>query len=249
MKQLKRLMVIVFVLVFMCSTLLVPSKEVWAAKAKKPVFEKSSVVFFYGGTRSYSNSLEFKNVSKKAVISSVRFSNPAVLKQSGMINENKGIYCIPVKPGTCTVSCSVKQNGKTYKLKCKVTVKKANPFKYVKIDGKNIYKMGAGNLYEHYTAKASSVVSFKLNKGWKVAKLFTNDHNSNGTMSKDKVFKNGGRVKIKKSYSSVKIDVKNSKGEVYRYLILLHKISGKSSSKSNQKVMSQFIITELGRVE
>lgn len=246
---LKKLTVIGFVMVFICTALVAPAREAQAASVKKPSFEKSKMVVFYGGPNRYSNSLNFKNVSKKAVISEVKFSNSSVLMQSGMISENKGISCLPMKPGTCTVSCSVKQNGKTYKLKCKITVKKANPFKYVKIDKKNIYKNGAGNLYNHYTTKASVTVSFKLNKGWKVAKLYTNDHNSNGTMSKDKAFKNGGKIKIRKSYSSLKIDVKNSKGEVYRYLILLHRTSGKNSSASNQKALSQFTVTELGIVE
>ena len=47
-------------------------------------------------------------------------------------------------------------------------------------------------------------------------------------MTKDKKMKNGDSVKIQKEYTSVKIDVENSKGEVYRYLIILTRKSGKA---------------------
>lgn len=62
--------------------------------------------------------------------------------------------------------------------------------------------------------------------------------------------KNGDSVKIQKEYTSVKIDVENSKGEVYRYLIILTRKSGKAGMKAAPGAQSdpEIDITELGQV-
>lgn len=62
--------------------------------------------------------------------------------------------------------------------------------------------------------------------------------------------KNGDSVKIQKEYTSVKIDVENSKGEVYRYLIILTRKSGKAGMKAALGAQSgpEIDITELGQV-
>ena len=55
-----------------------------------------------------------------------------------MHNVTQGIDCRPLKAGKCKISCKVKQGGKTYTLSKNITVKKADPFSYVKLNGKNV---------------------------------------------------------------------------------------------------------------
>ena len=78
------------------------------------------------------------NVSSKAKVTNIKFSNPSVLEYAGMHNVNQGIDCRPLKAGKCKISCKVKQGGKTYTLSKNITVKKADPFSYVKLNGKNV---------------------------------------------------------------------------------------------------------------
>ena len=59
--------------------------------------------------------------------------------------------------------------------------------------------------------------------------------------------KNGDSVKIQKEYTSVKIDVENSKGEVYRYLIILTRKAGMKAAPGAQSD-PEIDITELGQV-
>lgn len=207
------------------STLLIAFPlETQASKRRKPSFEKKSYVLFYADPKgtAYINSLKLKNVSKKAVITDIKCSNAKILDDVRFSSKSNAIFCKTIKQGTCTVSCTVKQRGKKHNIKCKVTVKKANPFKYVKINGKNVYKDGKNNLCRYRTSKKSAVIEFGLNEGWEVKRLFSNDHMYMGKTSKDREIKNGDKVKIRKSYTTVKLDVANSLGEVYRYLILLH---------------------------
>ena len=88
-----------------------------------------------------------------------------------------------------------------------------------------------------------------------MGKMFSNDRYRDSktlryTMTKDKKMKNGNSVKIQKEYTSVKIDVENSKGEVYRYLIILTRKSGKAGMKAAPGAQSdpEIDITELGQV-
>ena len=60
--------------------------------------------------------------------------------------------------------------------------------------------------------------------------------------------KNGDSVKIQKEYTSVKIDVENSKGEVYRYLIILTRKSAGMKAAPGAQSDPEIYITELGQV-
>lgn len=225
---------IMMMAVVMISTLLIVVPMETQA-AKRPSFGKKHYVLFYANPKgsAYINSLKMKNISKKAVISDIKCSNAKILGDIRCSLDSKAIFCKTMKRGTCTISCTVRQRSKKYNIECKVTVKKANPFKYVKINGKNVYKDGKNNLCSYHTSRKSAVIEFELNEGWEVKRLFSNDHMYMGATSKDKEFKNGDRVKIRKSYTTVKLDVANSKGEVYRYLILLHGKGAKNSPYKN----------------
>lgn len=103
-----------------------------------PAFDKTKQIVFVGDEDSYVDSIKFVNVSSKAKVTNIKFSNPSVLEYAGMHNVNQGIDCRPLKAGKCKISCKVKQGGKTYTLSQNITVKKADPFSYVKLNGKNV---------------------------------------------------------------------------------------------------------------
>lgn len=246
----------ILVFALLCTLLLVvPQEHVMAASKKVPAFDKTKQIVFIGDEDSYVDSIKFVNVSSKAKVTNIKFSNPSVLEYAGMHNVNQGIDCRPLKAGKCKISCKVKQGGKTYTLSKNITVKKADPFSYVKLNGKNVYKGGTAKICSYFSDKFKVKVSYKLKKGWKLKKMFSNDHYRDSktlryTMTKDKKMKNGDSVKIQKEYTSVKIDVENSKGEVYRYLIILTRKSGKAGMKAAPGAQSdpEIYITELGQV-
>lgn len=253
MKKLwKRWVSVLLALVLLCTSAVVfPADKVSAASQKKPSFEMTKRTLFLGDSSSYVESLKFKNISSKAKIKDVTFSNPEVLEERGYSAES-GISCRTLKTGTCKVSCKVVQNGKAYKLSMKVTVKKGNPFSYVKIAGKNVYSKGTAKLCNYTTKNNSVKVQYKLKSGWKLKRMYTNNHytkNGKTAMTKDKNVKNGSKISIKKEYTSVKIDVENKKGEVYRYLILLRKSSGTSESAKGASLSgAELHVEELGQV-
>lgn len=91
--------------------------------------------------------------------------------------------------------CAVNNIG----LSTNITVKKADPFSYVKLNGKNVYKNGTGKLCNYWSDKSKVKVSYKLKKGWKLKTMYSNDHyrdskKSKYVMTKDKKLKNGSSV-------------------------------------------------------
>lgn len=246
----------ILVFALLCTLLLmVPQEHAMAASKKVPAFDKTKQTVFLGDEDSYVDSIKFVNVSSKAKVTNIKFSNPSVLEYAGMYNVNQGIDCRTLSTGKCKITCKVKQGGKTYTLSKNITVKKANPFSYVKLNGKNVYEGGTAKMCRYSSDKSKIKVSYKLKKGWKLKKMFSNDHYRDSktlryTMTNDKKLKNGASVKIQKEYTSVKIDVENSKGEVYRYLIMLNRKSGKAGMKAVPDAQSdpEIYITELGRV-
>ena len=129
----------ILVFALLCTLLLVvPQEHAMAASKKVPAFDKTKQIDFVGDEDSYVDSIKFVNVSAKAKVTNIKFSNPSVLEYAGMHNVNQGIDCSPLKAGKCKISCKVKQGGKTYTLSKNITVKKADPFSYVKLNGKNV---------------------------------------------------------------------------------------------------------------
>ena len=198
------------------------SKDVDAA-VKAPKMKESSVSTFLADQgNSFVYSVQIKNLKKDARVTKVRSSNTNVLtvKYNSYLN---CIYYYPKNTGKAVISCVVKQNGKKYKLKTTVWVKKADPFQSIEINEENIYKIGGGeNLYNLYTGLKKVRVDFQLSDGWKLKQAHYNYH-TDGIVSKDYKFKSGEKIEIKGDYVSLKIDVKNKKGDVYRYLICIYK--------------------------
>lgn len=86
------------------------------AKAKKPKLSAKKITVTEGKTKT----IKLTRAGKKAKVTwkTNRKNTAKISKQTKSSCKIKG-----VKKGTATVSCTVKQNKKTYKLKCKVTVK------------------------------------------------------------------------------------------------------------------------------
>lgn len=242
--------ILVFTLLFTL-IFVIPQEHAVAATKKVPAFDSKKRTVFLGDESSYVETLRFVNVSSKAQVTDVKISDTSVLKYDYLYNVNQGIYVKTLKTGSCKVSCRVKQGGKTYKLSTNITVKKADPFSYVKLNGKNVYKNGTGKLCNYWSDKSKVKVSYKLKKGWKLKTMYSNDHyrdskKSKYVMTKDKKLKNGSSVKIQKGYTSVKIDVQNPKGEVYRYLIILNRKTNVKAAGAQSE--PEIYITELGQV-
>lgn len=232
MKTMKKIMVPFFALAMMLGVFFASETEINAA-VKAPKFVKQEISTFVATKGSnFTYSLSIENLAVGAKVTKVKSSNKQILTVS--YNKNgipNCIYYYPKKAGKATISCTIKQGGKTYKLKKTIVVKSGNPFKYVKIDGKNIYKHKGKNNSVTYNSKKKKVkFTYKLNKGWKIKSAYYRNYDG---YAADLVFpvkrgkvKSGDKIKIHTgnniSYTSVVLDVKNSKGDIYRYLITLN---------------------------
>ncbi len=223
MKKMKKfsLMLAAFAVMICASLFMVKDVEA-AAKAPKLVKSKVDVFLVNENANNYYYSVNISNLKEDAVVTSVKSSNTSVFTV-GYYNGNSFIQIKPHKTGKAVVSCTVKQNGKTYHLKRTVKVYKGKPIKTVKVNGKKVYKSGS-NCVDFYTPKKNVKISFKLNSGWKIKRLYYNYHNYKGKlMTKNYNIKNGAKIKIGKgSHTSVKIDAVNKKGQIFRYLIMLY---------------------------
>ncbi len=223
MKKIKRISVILVALAIMICTSLFATKDVNAA-TKAPKFENSKIsVFLVNPDHSYFYSLDIKNLASDAKVTKVKSGNKKVLTVE--YTDGKDYIKInPVKTGKAVVSCTIKQNGKTYKIKKTVKVFKGNPYKNVKINGKQVYTNGH-SFVDYHSSKKNVKVSFKLNSGWKLKRMYYNYHNFNGKLiTKNYNIKNGDKVKINHngSHTSIKIDAVNKNGEIFRYLICVY---------------------------
>ncbi len=221
MKKLKRISTVLAAFAVMLCVSLLMTKDVDAAA--KPKFEKPKIdVFLVNSGSTYFYSIHILNLADDASVTNVKSSKPSVFTVKYDYGSDY-IQIVPVSKGKAVVSCTVKQNGKTYNLKKTIKVCKGNAFKNVKINGKQVYAAG-DNLINLYTPKKNVKVSFKLKSGWKLKRMFYNYHNYKGKlMTKNYKMNNGDKVKIGKgSHTSVKIDVVNKQGEVFRYLICMY---------------------------
>lgn len=223
MKKMKYISIFFVAFALMLSiSFLSASKDVSAAE-KAPKFKTLPVsTYLSEQEKGFVYSVQLKNVKKNAKVTKVRSSNKKVLtvKYNSYLN---CIYYYPKKTGKAVISCMVRQNGKKYRLKTTILVKKADPFQSISIDRENVYKVGGSeNLYNLYTDKKNVRIAFQLSKGWKLKQAYYNYH-TNGKISKKYKLKNNEKIKVQGDYVSVKIDATNKKGDIYRYLICIYK--------------------------
>lgn len=225
MKKIKRISLILFACAVMLGISFGMTKDTAAAQ-KAPKFEKAEIsTFLTKPKHSFVYTINIKNLSSDAKVTRVRSSNKNVLTAEYNPNATYIKYT-PKRVGTAVVSCIVKQKGKTYKLKQTIRVLKADPFKSITVNGKQVYQKGSNLI--HYFSMAKKVrVSFELKDGWTLKRMYYNYHDKK--MSKNFKMKNGEKIKIKGKgngkHTSVKIDVQNKDGEVFRFLICLYQNS------------------------
>ncbi len=232
MKKMKRIFLITVASVLLFGMTLGMTKDTQAAQ-KAPRFQKTSIsTFLVKPKHSFIYSLKIKNLDSKAKVKKVKSNNKKVLTVEYEPGTNYIKYT-PKKEGTAVISCVVKQNGKTYKLKKTIKVLKADPFKSITVNGKQVYQKRSNVIYYYSMAKKAEV-SFQLKDGWTLKRMYYNYHDKK--MSKNYKMKNGEKITIKGKgngkHTSVKIDVKNKKGEVFRFLICLYQ---------NEKGMDYFL--------
>lgn len=232
MKKIRRIFLILCACAVMIGVSFTMSKDIQAAQ-KAPKFQKTDIsTFLVKPKHSYIFSLKIKNLDSRAKVKKVRSSNKKVLTVEYKPGTDYIKYT-PKKAGTAVISCVVKQNGKTYKLKKTIKVLKADPFKSITVNGKQVYKKRSNIIY-YYSMTKKVKVAFQLKDGWTLKRMYYNYHDKK--MSKNFKMKNGEKIKIKGKgkgkHTSVKIDVKNKDGEVFRFLICLYQ---------NEKGMDYFL--------
>lgn len=158
------LLVIAFIVTF------ITMSGVEAQAAAKPKFESKKVSTFF--FKKASDLIELKNIKKNAKVT-VKSSNPTVATATYFnylesdadtvwFDENDDIIFYGVKlkvkkPGNTTITCTVEQGGKTYKLSCIYKVKKyKNPI--------SSFKIGSANCASEFKKTDWSDGSAKLEK-------------------------------------------------------------------------------------
>lgn len=171
------------------------------AAAKAPSCAKTQTVYIFtddNNNVSFDVATGFiyiKNLTSNAKITNIKCSNKELMATSVkktkygrdmdavsvMQNYNYsygyGEKC-GLKDGTkAKVSFTVKQNGKSYKLSCTITLKVASPFKSIKIGNKEYANKVNGYSYKENLkwAKSGNVkISVKMKSGYKVDFLWIN---------------------------------------------------------------------------
>lgn len=114
----KRGLALILVLVMIITVFPVQDVRAKTSKNAVPALAKSSVTLYLKSKYSTDYQLQIDNMASDATVT-YKSSN----KKIARVNE-EGLVS-PVKTGTATITAKVKQNGKTYKLSLKCTVKKA----------------------------------------------------------------------------------------------------------------------------
>ena len=181
------------------------------AASKKPVCAKSQTVYIYDTKYSqmadtvYSGYIYIKNLDSKAKITNIKSSNKKI-RAYYVNNSFQKMNALSIEPANVTstnrvksgekakITFTVKQNGKSYKLSCRLTFKKApSPVKTLKIGNKNYASAFKGKSDKTIKISGSKVkISMKAASGFKIGKIQASY--SNG---KTKKIKNGSKISTK----------------------------------------------------
>lgn len=215
MKKMKR----IFYSLLTCLLLLfaVPTAVNAAAKAPKcpktqtlPI-DKAYLTTMDKPVLTAAGNIYIQNLSKSAKITNVKSSNKnyTAMKATGLnaIVVYRSAQSQPdyqVKNGETTkLTFTVKQNGKSYRLSCKVTFKiQATVFKAFKIGSKNIASQIRGYYIRSYTnAPTSGKVKLQIQpaKNYKIDSIEVTYRN--GASVTNKKVKNGAKISLKNAVS------------------------------------------------
>lgn len=197
------------------------------AASKAPSCAKTQTVYLTTNDgvnymQDISSPIFIKNLSDKAKITNLKSSNKKIIAYSGLTTDPvslQGKYVAlsvnstGLKPGAkSTISFTVKQNGKSYRLSCKITVKlRPTVFKTLSIGGKNYASkfkgISVGGTLK--PSKKTGTFTVKMASGKKLTKITLLRSNGDGK-STIKTIKNGSKVTFKKG-DIVCIDYTNTK--------------------------------------
>ena len=144
----------------------------------------------------------------------VKSSNQNVARVS-VNKDGKSGGCHTGKKGNATITYTLKENGKTYKLKQKIVVTDNYPFEKLKVNKKNVIK-SLKNLHSDSAVhkKKSYTVKWKLKKGWKVQRAM-----NESTWKEAK--SNSTKVNLKgKDFSAIAFNFVDKDGHVYMNYII-----------------------------
>ena len=186
-KLFKLVMALILVLsVGYASTAAVQAAEV-SDKAVKPYMSLDSTQLlnydvFFG---SYIGGVPNGNYT----ITSVKSSNPKVIRYKKEYSSSKSFSLESLKAGKSKITVKVKVGKKTYTLTKTVEIIDDKPFSYIKYDGKNIYKNNEYYIPDVYNT-SGKVFEWKMKEGYKVisAKYYKDDGNSRKVQSGKKLY-------------------------------------------------------------
>lgn len=190
-----------------------------SAAAKAPVCPKTQTLQYY---KAYMNGREqrmggygyiyIKNLSKSATVTNVKSSNKkyTAQREEGLNaiyvqckEQGFGATSYDVKDGDTTkLTFTVKQNGKSYKMSCKVTFKAHEPvFKTFKLGSKDFTSLATGHWTVSYRGsvqrKGKVKVQIETAKNYKIDSI-------------EILYKNGENYTTKKVKNGAKVSLKNA---------------------------------------
>ncbi len=182
-----------------------------ASAAAKTAKLETKVVYSFV-QKSHTNIMPIR--ANNAKILKAKSSNPKIVTAS-INSDRKSCGCYTPQKGTATVTYTLKENGKTYKLKQKVVVTDKYPFEKLEVNNKSLMK-NLQNVHQMPVLhkKKSFTIKWKLKKGWK-AKRVTNESNGKEVKS------NSTKVSLKgKDFSAVSFTFEDKDGHTYQSYIL-----------------------------
>lgn len=229
LKKSKVLAILMFVFVLVAGTFL-PSTKALASEKKPTLSSDEGTVFMYT-----EDSLTVEHIPSGLQKISWDSSNEAVLKVKS--NSKTGVTCTltPKKTGTSTVTCTVVSLDKTYTLKSKITVKKANPFKKIYINNKNNYKSKKSSITYNTEGTSKIKVTTKLNKGWKLVSKEYEVYNTEGIIKKSGKVPSNNKVPVGKYQTKVYFTVQNNSNESFTYTVVINRTVSPTAKPSFSK--------------
>jgi Bacterial Ig-like domain (group 2). len=188
MKQLKRSISALLVLAMVISSFIVRPLEV-NAEEKPSVFFEDYCEYYFPDMSTKSTTIS--GLEKDAKVS-LKSSNKKVVSVKYDKKSNT-VLMSPKKAGKATITCKIKQNGKTYTSKCKWTLLKyQNPFAKFKIGSKDYTKKfnKTNNCSIKISYKARKL-EIKMKKGYKITRLYKRPY-----LYMWEKIKNGRKIKI-----------------------------------------------------
>lgn len=189
---------------FLAFILVAVSMPVAANAATKPVCLKKTTLHYQiaGDQTAIMESLYIGNLSSSASITGIKSSNrhfQAMKSQvcpNGIRIDRKGTYVIKDGMQT-TISFTVRQNGKAYKLSSRITFKKFDQvFKSFKIGNKDYASAFTGYWYTQTNLrKGNAKIQITPAAGYKIDKITTCYIYANGSYT-EKTVKNGARISL-----------------------------------------------------